>query len=146
MAIESKKYMKRMPENLFSEAQARRDFLNKAGRFAAVTAPAITLLLGTSLNSRAIAKSGGLRPGDGWGDNNHIHSGPSGQVYKVAHNRPQQRSLRQLRRRVRTGARGRATPISAFSICCPATDSRGPPLNRICRAASVHFVTLILHL
>lgn len=86
MAIESKKYMKRMPENLVSEAQARRDFLNKAGRYAAVTAPAITLLLGTSLNSRAIAKSGGSRPGHGWEDNNHIHSGPSGQVYKVAHN------------------------------------------------------------
>ena len=38
-----------------SEDQARRDFLKKAGRFAVVTPPAITLLLGTSLNSRAIA-------------------------------------------------------------------------------------------
>ena len=38
-----------------SEDQARRDFLKKAGRFAIVTPPAITLLLGTSLNSRAIA-------------------------------------------------------------------------------------------
>ncbi|WP_083355109.1 hypothetical protein [Mesorhizobium sp. ORS 3428] len=65
-----------MPQNLVSEAQARRDFLKKAGRFAAVTPPAITLLLGTSLNSRAIAKSGGSRPGNGWGDKNHSHVGP----------------------------------------------------------------------
>ena len=47
---------------LVSEAQARRDFLKKAGRFAAVTPPAITLLLGTSLNSKAIAKSSGGHP------------------------------------------------------------------------------------
>ncbi|SFQ17697.1 hypothetical protein SAMN03159463_05873 [Mesorhizobium sp. NFR06] len=66
------------PESLVSEAQARRDFLKKAGRFAAVTPPAITLLLGTSLNSRAIAKSSGSQPGHGWGDTNHIHLGPPG--------------------------------------------------------------------
>jgi hypothetical protein len=53
----------------------------KAGRFAAVTPPAITLLLGTSLNSRAIARSGGW-PGNGWGDKNHIHIGPPGQTGK----------------------------------------------------------------
>ncbi|RUU11584.1 hypothetical protein EOD23_10025 [Mesorhizobium sp. USDA-HM6] len=34
-----------------AQAQARRDSLKKGGRFAAVTPPAITLLLGTSLNS-----------------------------------------------------------------------------------------------
>lgn len=57
---------KNKPESLVSETQARRDFLKKAGRFAAVTPPAITLLLGTSLRSKAIAKSGG----------SHGHHGP----------------------------------------------------------------------
>ncbi len=64
--------------NNVPESEARRDFIKKTGRFAAVTPPAITLLLGTSLNSRAIAKSGGSRPGNGWGDKNHHHSGPPG--------------------------------------------------------------------
>jgi hypothetical protein len=36
----------------------RRDFLKKCGTFAAVTPPAITMLLSTSLTSKAIAKSG----------------------------------------------------------------------------------------
>jgi len=40
----------------------RRQFLGNAGRFAAVTPPAITLLLGTSLGSRAIAGSNGSKP------------------------------------------------------------------------------------
>jgi hypothetical protein len=66
------------PDSLLPEEEARRDFLRKAGRFAAVTPPAITLLLGTSLNSSAIAASGGTRPGWGWGDENHYHSGPPG--------------------------------------------------------------------
>ena len=82
MSTESTKRSERTQEALVSEAQARRDFLKKAGRFAAVTPPAVTLLLGTSLNSRAIAKSGGTRPGNGWGDKNHIHVGPPGQVGK----------------------------------------------------------------
>lgn len=62
------------------EEQARRDFLRKAGQFAAVTPPAIIVLLGTSLSSRAIAASNGkgVRPGWGWGDKNHSHSGPPG--------------------------------------------------------------------
>ena len=46
-----------------SEDQARRAFLKKAGKFVAVTPPAITLLLGTSLGSEAIAASSGSRPG-----------------------------------------------------------------------------------
>ncbi|RUV45781.1 MAG: hypothetical protein EOQ55_03860 [Mesorhizobium sp.] len=79
MPTESTKRSETTQEVLVSEAQARRDFLKKAGRFAAVTPPAITVLLGTSLNSRAIAKSGGTRPGNGWGDKNHIHLGPPGQ-------------------------------------------------------------------
>jgi len=36
----------------------RREFLRTCGRFAAVTPPAMTLLLSTSLTSDAIAKSG----------------------------------------------------------------------------------------
>jgi hypothetical protein len=38
----------------------RRKFIASCGRFALVTAPAITLLLSTSLNSKAIAHSGGV--------------------------------------------------------------------------------------
>ena len=38
--------------------QDRRTFLRTCGRFAAVTPPAVTLLLSTSLTSNAIAKSG----------------------------------------------------------------------------------------
>jgi uncharacterized membrane protein YgcG len=72
---------------LASDDQARRDFLKKAGRFAVVTPPAITLLLGTSLDSRAIAKSagsagkGGSRPGnasDSWGKGSGGSSGSGG--------------------------------------------------------------------
>lgn len=77
MATESTRYNKQVPE-----AEARRDFLKKAGRFAAVTPPAITLLLGTSLNSGAVAKSGGSRPGKGSGDKNHVHVGPSKRSFK----------------------------------------------------------------
>lgn len=45
----------------------RRDFLDRAGRFAVVTPPAITMLLSTTLSSGAIAGSGGgrTRPGRG---------------------------------------------------------------------------------
>jgi hypothetical protein len=38
----------------------RRKFIAACGRFAVVTAPAITLLLSTSLKSKAIAGSGGM--------------------------------------------------------------------------------------
>lgn len=67
-------------DSLRPEDQARREFLRKTGRFAAVTAPAITLLLGTSLNSRAIAQSAGTKPGWGYGDKNRLHTGPPGQT------------------------------------------------------------------
>ena len=55
------------------EIEDRRNFLKSAGRFAAVTPPAITLLLSTSLTSGAIAHSGMGRdydkPGNnGWGN------------------------------------------------------------------------------
>lgn len=56
-----------------TEDQARRDFLKSAGKFAAVTPPAITFLLGTTLGSKAIAASSGAKPGLGWGDKNHSH-------------------------------------------------------------------------
>lgn len=45
-------------------AVARREFLASCGKFAAVTPPAITLLLSTSMSSTATATSGG---GDGGG-------------------------------------------------------------------------------
>jgi hypothetical protein len=40
----------------------RREFLKKCGKFAAVTPPAITMLLSTSLTSNAIAGSSGGPP------------------------------------------------------------------------------------
>lgn len=43
-----------------NEDDDRRAFLKTCGRFAAVTPPVMTLLLSTSLTSRAIASSGGL--------------------------------------------------------------------------------------
>jgi hypothetical protein len=52
----------------------RREFLKSVGRFAAVTPPAITMLLSTSLTSDAIAASGSGGPqgnngfGNGGGD------------------------------------------------------------------------------
>jgi hypothetical protein len=42
-----------------SNQSDRRAFLQKCGRFAIVTPPAISMLLSTSLTSDAIAKSGG---------------------------------------------------------------------------------------
>ena len=51
----------------------RRKFLARCGKFAVVTPPAITMLLSTSLNSTAIAHSGGggysdKRGNKGFGD------------------------------------------------------------------------------
>ncbi|EIG56422.1 hypothetical protein FXB41_27935 [Bradyrhizobium canariense] len=51
----------------------RREFLKTCGRFAAVTPPAITLLLSTSLTSDAIAKSGA-----GAVHHDHHHHGNNG--------------------------------------------------------------------
>ena len=45
-------------EDLTPEQEDRRAFLASCGRFAAVTPPALTLLLSTSLTSDAIARSG----------------------------------------------------------------------------------------
>jgi hypothetical protein len=55
--------------------ERRRGFLAACGRFAAVTPPAVTMLLSTSLTSAAIAKSGGRTPtgrnSDGLGGSGH---------------------------------------------------------------------------
>jgi hypothetical protein len=54
-----------------SADEDRRKFLATCGKFAAVTPPAITMLLSTSLNSKAIARSGGNGNGsgnNGWGN------------------------------------------------------------------------------
>lgn len=42
----------------------RRRFLASCGKFAVITPPAVTILLSTSLNSKAIAHSGGRRDVD----------------------------------------------------------------------------------
>jgi hypothetical protein len=70
------------PDQPPSSDDDRREFLKKCGKFAAITPPAVTLLLSTSLTSKAIAKSGG-RPGNGYGDTNHEHYGPPGQIKKA---------------------------------------------------------------
>lgn len=90
MSVMSQHDVEKVQEKLSAESEARRDFLLKAGKFASITPPAITLLLGTSLSSRAIAKSSGSRPkpkahsGKGWGDKKHAHYGSRGQLKKVA--------------------------------------------------------------
>jgi hypothetical protein len=56
--------------------EERRRFLASCGKFAVVTPPAITLLLSTSLNSPAIAQSGG-RP-DAHGNNGFGNGGNDG--------------------------------------------------------------------
>jgi hypothetical protein len=55
----------------------RRQFLARCGRFAVVTPPAITLLLSTSLNSTAIAHSGGRDERHGY-EERHGHEGRHG--------------------------------------------------------------------
>ncbi|MCA6117065.1 hypothetical protein J6524_19620 [Bradyrhizobium sp. WSM 1738] len=57
------------------ETEDRRKFLISAGRFAAVTPPAITLLLSTSLTSDAIAHSGA---GGHHGNNGYGNGGGDG--------------------------------------------------------------------
>jgi hypothetical protein len=59
------------------EIEDRRNFLKSAGRFAAVTPPAITLLLSTSLTSDAIAHSGGGNGGPK-GNNGYGNGGGDG--------------------------------------------------------------------
>lgn len=47
--------------------EERREFLKKCGKFAAVTPPAVTFLLSTSMSSKAIAASAGSGGGGGGG-------------------------------------------------------------------------------
>jgi hypothetical protein len=62
----------------------RREFLVKAGRFAAVTPPAIGMLLVTSMNSSAVASSGGgggggggkVHGNNGWGNGGNDGTNP----------------------------------------------------------------------
>jgi hypothetical protein len=60
------------------EIEDRRQFLVSAGRFAAVTPPAITLLLSTSLTSDAIAGSGARGHGGSKGNNGYGNGGGDG--------------------------------------------------------------------
>src|SRR3546814_17779062 len=55
-----------------------REFIAACGRFAAITPPAVTLLLSTSLTSEAIAKSGGGRGGGRGGGHWRGHGGGHG--------------------------------------------------------------------
>lgn len=53
----------------------RRKFLAACGKFAAITPPALTILLSTSLNSEAVAKSGGGSGGSSDGHGGRRHGG-----------------------------------------------------------------------
>lgn len=53
---------------LDTDTEDRREFLRNCGKFAAVTPPAMTLLLSTSLTSTAIASSGGVQGNNGKGN------------------------------------------------------------------------------
>lgn len=58
--------------HLDADSEDRREFLKSCGKFAAVTPPAVTLLLSTSLTSAAIAGSNGhvVHGGNGNGNGN----------------------------------------------------------------------------
>ncbi|RVH23531.1 hypothetical protein CN211_32790 [Sinorhizobium meliloti] len=61
----------------------RREFLKACGRFAAVTPPAVTMLLSTSLTSDAIAASGsGSSGGKGGSGGNSTKGGKGGNSTK----------------------------------------------------------------
>jgi len=57
----------------------RRKFLAACGKFAVVTPPALTVLLSTSLNSKAIASSGGKQSGGNQNGGHGFGSTPGGQ-------------------------------------------------------------------
>lgn len=67
-----------MDEREQQETEDRRKFLISAGRFAAVTPPALTLLLSTSLTSDAIASSGAKGNGGPKGNNGFGNGGGDG--------------------------------------------------------------------
>ncbi len=68
--------MTEKPSGVASAEADRRAFLTTCGKFAAVTPPAMTLLLSTSLTSPAIAYSGGK----GHHEDNGHHYGQLKQV------------------------------------------------------------------
>jgi hypothetical protein len=57
------------------EVEDRRKFLAACGKFAAITPPALTLLLSTSLTSTAIAHSGGRSAHGDHGNNGYGNGG-----------------------------------------------------------------------
>ena len=61
-----------------SVEHARRAFLAKAGRFAAVPPPLMATMLAVTSTPALANGSGSSRPGHGYGDKNHHHSGPPG--------------------------------------------------------------------
>lgn len=65
-------------DQLSDTDEDRRKFLAACGKFAAVTPPAITVLLSTSLNSKAIAASGGRENNGGRGNNGFGNGGGDG--------------------------------------------------------------------
>jgi hypothetical protein len=67
LASQSNKKEIAMDDREQREIEDRRKFLKSAGRFAAVTPPAITVLLSTSLTSDAIARSG-AKGNNGYGN------------------------------------------------------------------------------
>ncbi len=60
-----------------NEIEARRKFLKTAGKFAIYTPPALMMMSKASAN--AVTHSYACKPGHGFGDTNHCHSGPPGQ-------------------------------------------------------------------
>lgn len=68
--------------HLDADSDDRREFLKNCGKFAAVTPPALTLLLSTSLTSGAIAGSAGHivhgKPGGPGGNNGYGNGGLDG--------------------------------------------------------------------
>jgi hypothetical protein len=63
---------------ILSEEDDRRSFLQTCGRFAITVPPAMTILLSTSLSSKAIAKSTGGGPKPDRGSFKGSDSGPTG--------------------------------------------------------------------
>jgi hypothetical protein len=61
-----------------SSDDGRREFLKKCGRFGLTAPPTLMLLLSTAKRDYAVAGSFGGKPGYGYGDKNHDHSGPPG--------------------------------------------------------------------
>ncbi len=59
--------------------QDRREFLEKCGKFAAITPPAMTFLLSTALNSKVIAASSGSASGPRGNPGNNKPVGHSGE-------------------------------------------------------------------